>query len=346
MKVTGAARYAADFTQPHVCHAVLVQSAVARGRIVRLDSVRAEHAPGVLLVLTSRNAPALPQRGLAAVNPPAGRMLSLLQDDLVHYHGQPIAVVVAETHDQAVSAAALVRATYAVSEPVLDFGRATADAYAPRSAGQVDADKAWGGDVDAALAAAKVKIDATYTTPMQTHNPMEPHATLAHWEGDSLTLYDATQYISGVKQTVAKTLGIGADKVRVISPFVGGGFGCKGSTWSHVVLAAIVARKVQRPVKLVLSRPQMFGPVGGRPQTEQHIALGAKRGRHAHRDPAQRDIAYVRVRGFQRALGETHTHALCPPECEHHASSHQAQRWNAHVSAAPPARLPARLRWK
>ncbi len=274
LKVTGAARYAADFTQPHLCHAVLVQSTIARGRIVRLDTVRAEHAPGALLVLTSGNVPALPQRGLAAVNPPAGRVLSLLQDDVVHYHGQPIAVVVAETHDQAIFAAALVRATYAPNEPILDFSRARANAYAPRSAGQVDADKAWG-DVDAALAAAKVRIDATYTTPMQTHNPMEPHATLAHWEGDSLTLYDATQYISGVRQTVAKTLGIGAEKIRVVSPFVGGGFGCKGSTWSHVVLAAIVARKVQRPVKLVLSRSQMFGPVGCRPQTEQHIALGA-----------------------------------------------------------------------
>jgi xanthine dehydrogenase YagR molybdenum-binding subunit len=124
---------------------------------------------------------------------------------------------------------------------------------------------------------AEVKIEATYTTPMQTHNPMEPHATIAQWAGSKLTLHDATQYVSGVRRTVAKTLGIAEDDVHVISPFVGGGFGCKGSVWSHVVLAAMAARKVRRPVKLVLARPQMFGPVGGRPQTEQHIVLGARR---------------------------------------------------------------------
>ena len=112
---------------------------------------------------------------------------------------------------------------------------------------------------------------------MEHHNPMEPHATVASWDGDQLLLYDATQYVSGVRQTVAKTLGIPLDKVRVVNPFVGGGFGCKGSTWSHVVLAAMASRKLQRPVKLVLARPQMFGPVGGRPQTEQHIVLAARR---------------------------------------------------------------------
>jgi xanthine dehydrogenase YagR molybdenum-binding subunit len=112
---------------------------------------------------------------------------------------------------------------------------------------------------------------------MEHHNPMEPHATVAHWQGDQLTLYDATQYVYGVKETIAKTLGIPADKVRVVCPFVGGGFGCKGSVWSHVVLAALAARETGRPVKLSLARPQMFGPVGGRPCTEQKITLGARR---------------------------------------------------------------------
>ncbi|MDF6753437.1 molybdopterin-dependent oxidoreductase, partial [Escherichia coli] len=104
---------------------------------------------------------------------------------------------------------------------------------------------------------------------------MEPHATIAVWEGDSLTLYDSTQYVSGVRRTVAKTLGLSPDKLRVVCPFVGGGFGCKGSVWSHVVLAAMAARQAGRPVKLVLERAQMFGPVGGRPRTEQRIAMGA-----------------------------------------------------------------------
>jgi xanthine dehydrogenase YagR molybdenum-binding subunit len=276
LKVTGGARYSADVAMPQLCHAVMVQSTVPRGRIVKMDVTRAEHAQGVLLVMSHANAPALPQHGLAAVNPPAGRALSLMQDDVVHYHGQPIAVVVADTLEQAVAAAAMVRATYVTSEAVTDFTRAKAQNYAPKKAGQADTDKQWG-DVDAGLAAADATVDAMYSTPMQTHNPMEPHATVAIWEGEHLTLHDSTQYVTGAKQTVAKTLGIDADMVRVVSPFVGGGFGCKGSVWSHVVLAAMAARKVQRPVKLVLSRPQMFGPVGGRPQTEQHIVLGAKR---------------------------------------------------------------------
>jgi xanthine dehydrogenase YagR molybdenum-binding subunit len=276
LKVAGAAHYAGDTRLPRMCHAVMVQSTIARGRIAHLDVSRAEHATGSLLVLTHANVPALPQHGQAAVNPPAGRVLSLLQDDVVHYHGQPIAVVVAETLEQAVAAAALVRATYAPAPAVLDFDAAKLTSYAPKKAGQSDTDKAWG-NVDAGLAAADVRIDATYATPMEIHNPLEPHATVANWEGDRLTLYDATQYVSGARQTVAKTLGIDKGNVRVVSPFVGGGFGCKGSVWSHVVLAALAARKVQRPVKLVLARPQMFGPVGGRPRTEQHVVLGARR---------------------------------------------------------------------
>jgi len=276
LKVTGAARYAGDFSLPELCHAVIVQSTIASGRIVHLDATRAVHAPGVLLVMTHANAPALPHHGKAAINPPAGRVMSLLQDDNVHYNGQPIAVVVADTPERATYAASLVRATYARTEPTLDLAGARIAAYMPAEAG-FEAPDSRRGDPAGGLTQAEVKIDATYTTPMQTHNPMEPHATVAQWTGSKLTLYDATQYVSGVRSTVAKTLGIAEDDVRVISPFVGGGFGCKGSVWSHVVLAAMAARKVRRPVKLVLARPQMFGPVGGRPQTEQHIVLGARR---------------------------------------------------------------------
>src|SRR5581483_5692462 len=159
-------------------------------RIVRLDTTRAQHARGVLFVMSHLNAPSLPQHGLAAINPPAGRVLSLFQDDVVHYHGQPIAVVAADTLEHAVSGAALIRATYSRGDAVLDFERAKPAAYAPKKAGRSDTDKKWG-DLDAGLAAAEAKVDAVYTTPMQTHNPMEPHATLAHWEGDRLTLYDA-----------------------------------------------------------------------------------------------------------------------------------------------------------
>jgi xanthine dehydrogenase YagR molybdenum-binding subunit len=275
-KVTGGARYAAEFALPGLCHACIVQSTIARGRIAALDVTRAEHAPGVLVVMTHENAPRLPQAGRGAVNPPAGRVLSLLQDADVHYNGEPVAVVVAGTFEQAVAAADLVRVMYATDVATLDFNQARARAYAPAklNQGPVDSKR---GDAAAAYAAAEVRVEATYTTPMQHHNPMEPHATIAHWQDGKLTLHDSTQYVSGVRDTMAKVLGIDAANVRVISPFVGGGFGCKGSMWTHVALAAMCAREVKRPVKLALARWQMFGPVGGRPRTEQRIALGATR---------------------------------------------------------------------
>ncbi len=274
-KVTGAAKYAAEFDVPNVANAVMVLSTVANGRITKMNTTQAQRAPGVLTVMTPWNAQKLPQGGKAAVHPPAGRVLSLLQDDLVHYNNQPIAVVVAETLNQALFAASLVEVQYQTEPPKLDFEAGFPTAH-PGSHGKDPADEGVG-NIDAGLAAAEVKIDEVYRTPNQNHNPMEPHATIAQWEGDKLTLHDATQYISGVRQTVAKVLGIPEDDVRVLCPFTGGGFGCKGSTWSHVVLAAMAAKMVKRPVRLVLERPQMFGPVGGRPQTYQHIVLGAKR---------------------------------------------------------------------
>ena len=275
-KVTGTAQYAAEFALPQLCHATIVQSTIARGRVGAIDVSRAQNAPGVLLVMTHQNAPRLPNGSMAGVNPPAGRVLSLLQDDAVHYNGQPIAVVVADTPEHSVAAAELVRATYVIDTATLDFEQAKANAYKPAKVQQGSPDSLRG-DVDRGLIEADIRIEGVYTTPMQHHNPMEPHATIAQWEGDRLTLHDSTQYVSGVRETIAKVLGIEAADVRVVSPFVGGGFGCKGSMWSHVALAAICAREVRRPVKLVLARWQMFGPVGGRPRTEQRIMLGAKR---------------------------------------------------------------------
>jgi xanthine dehydrogenase YagR molybdenum-binding subunit len=277
LKVTGEARYAAEFPLPRLAYAAMVLSSVPKGTIARIDTGAATKAPGVLFVLTHLDAPKLPQGGKAAVKPPAGRVLSLLQDNVVHYDRQPIAVVVADTHERAVAAADLVKAVYKTEKPQLDFERAKAGAHKPKDAGpERPPDLAWG-DADGALKTAEVRLEQVYTTPMEHHNPMEPHATIAAWDADQLTLYDSTQYLSGVKETVAKTLGIPVEKVRVVSPFVGGGFGCKGSTWSHVVLAAIAAKRAGRPVKLALERPQMFGPVGGRPRTEQKIALGARK---------------------------------------------------------------------
>jgi xanthine dehydrogenase YagR molybdenum-binding subunit len=275
-KVAGHARYAAEFAPQRVCHAVIVQSTIPSGRIARIDARAAEAMPGVVLVLSHRNAPRLPEEGRAAVDPPAGREISVLQTEAVRYNGEPIAVVVAETLEQAEEAAAHVAIAYEGRTAELDFAHAKSAAYRPGKVTHGKPDNAWG-DAAKALESAPARIAATYTTPYEHHNPMEPHATVAEWEGDRLTLWDSTQYVSGVRDTVSRTLGIPAQSVRVVSPFVGGGFGCKGSTWSHVVLAAMAARAARRPVKLVLGRPQMFGPVGGRPRTEQRVELGAAR---------------------------------------------------------------------
>lgn len=272
LKVTGGARYSADMPIAEVQYAVIVQSTVANARITRFDTAVAERMPGVLKVLTHLNMPKLPSR---VGKPPAGRVLSLLQDDVVHYNGQPIALVVADTLERATDAAQRVRATYSTQAPVTNMRAATRETYAPQGAGRKpDSLK---GDVVAGLAAADERVSFTYATPIENHNPMEPHATIAQWEGDTLSVYDATQYVIGDRDTVARLLGMPPERVRLVSYFVGGGFGCKGSVWSHVPLAAMAAREVGKPVKLVLSRRQMYGPVGARPQTEQRVTLGARR---------------------------------------------------------------------
>lgn len=273
LKVTGGARYSAEFPLPNMAHAVIVQSTVANGRITSIATAAAERAPGVIAVLSHRNAPRLPPQ---QVNPPAQRVLTLLQDDVVHYNGQPIAVIIADTFEHAVDAAGRVRVTYTSEAPVIVMSRALDTRYAPaQSMGRAPD---WStGDVEAGLRAADVRVDNTYTTPIENHNPMEPHATIAVWQGDQLTVHDATQYVTGDRDALAKTLGVPPEKVRTISYYIGGGFGCKGSMWSHVPLAAMAARVAKRPVKLVLSRRQMYGPVGARPETDQHVVLGARR---------------------------------------------------------------------
>lgn len=275
LKVTGAAKFAYEFEVPGVVYGHMLLSTIPNGRILHMDTAQAERAPGVLLVMTPANAPKLPNGGRNAIHPPAGRNLQLLQDDQVHYNNQPIAYVVAESLEQAIYAASLIRVRYQSEPAKLDFPENFSEAH-PGGHNADPADMSIG-DFDKGIAEAEVKVDEVYTTPKENHNPMEPHATIAQWDGDKVTLHDATQYVSGVKQTLAKAMGLPEDNVRVICPFTGGGFGCKGSTWSHVVLTAMAARVVKRPVKLALERPQMFGPVGGRPQTWQHIVLGAKR---------------------------------------------------------------------
>jgi xanthine dehydrogenase YagR molybdenum-binding subunit len=278
LKVTGVARYSAEWPIQGVLYGAIVQSTIARGSITSMDTTAASKAPGVVTVLTPDNAPRLPQGGHAGVSPPAGRVLSLLQTREVRYNGEPIALVLAESFEEASYAASLVRASYQVERAAIDMERElpSAQPYTQKILGQFEPASHRGNTADA-LQHAEITIDATYTTPLETHNAMEPHATIAQWEGDRLTLYDATQYVYGVKRFVAKTLGMPDDRVRVVSKFVGGAFGSKGSAWSHVVLAAMAARHVGRPVKIVLTRRQMFGPVGARPYTVQHLVVGAQK---------------------------------------------------------------------
>jgi xanthine dehydrogenase YagR molybdenum-binding subunit len=275
-KVTGSARFSAEHAHPRLAHAVMVTSTISSGRIGAIDTAAAEKMNGVLVVMTHLNAPRLPKGGRAAAGaPPAGRTLTLLQDDAVHFNNQPIAVVVADTLEHAREAASQVRPRYQATTSELDFNAAKKSGHAPDKVQAEEADSQRG-DFAGGLRDAASRIDAVYRTPPEHHNPMEPHATIAVWDGDHLTLYDSTQYVSGVQNTVAKTFGIAPEKVRAICPFTGGGFGSKGSTWSHVVLTAMAAKMTGRPVKLQLERPQMFGPVGGRPNTEQHLVLAAQ----------------------------------------------------------------------
>jgi len=273
-KVTGGACYAADFPAKELAYALIVTSRIARGRVARVEKEAAAGLPGVLAILTHANAPRLPREGRGGVHDDAGRETSLLQTDRVRYNGEPVALVIADSLEQAREAAARVHVIYAPEVPLLDFDAAKRELDPPEESGRTPPDKDWG-DVARGFAQAEVRIEAVYSTPFEHHHPIEPHATLARWDGERLTLHDATQYVTGVRETIAKTFGIDPEKVRVVSPFVGGAFGSKGSVWSHVALAALAAKHVGRPVRLVLDRVQMFGPVGGRPRTEQHLRLGA-----------------------------------------------------------------------
>jgi xanthine dehydrogenase YagR molybdenum-binding subunit len=271
-KVTGGATYAAEVQVANVAHAVIVGSTIGRGRITAIETRAAEAAPGVVAVVTHLNAPKFP--GVAAKPGGNDRVVQGLQDDAVLYHDQPIAVVVADTLERAQHAAALVTAEYDATPAIADLEAdlaAAVIAQTPSGPAQVTR-----GDVAAGLAAAKIRIDTTYTTPVETHNPMEPHATIAVWHGaDHLTLYDSTQAIFNVRRRLSGMLGLAPENVRVINHFVGGGFGCKGAPWSHVLLAAIAAKASGRAVKLAITRPQMQVFVGHRPKTVQKLELGA-----------------------------------------------------------------------
>ena len=269
LKVTGAAPYPSDFTFPGLTHAVLVQSTIAAGTIRGIDAAKAEAAPGVLAVITYQNAPALVAAPVGPLGPSAPFPL---RDNRIVHRGQHVAVVVARTREQALEAARLLRIDYEEASAVLSID----DPRAPELLnhwGQ-DVDR---GDVTAALASAELVYDETFTTAPVTPNPMGLFATVARWEGSRLTVHDASQDPMLERKTLATVFDLPETDVRVLVPYLGGGFGAGLRTWPHVILTALAARVAGRPVKLVLTRPQMFTSVGHRPQTRQRVRLGATR---------------------------------------------------------------------
>ena len=276
-KVTGGARFAAEYPVENAAYAALVYSAIAKGTIESIDRSAAESAVGVIAVLTHDNAPKMKNPPLfdpAGGTDAAGCKANVLNIDEVFWNGQPVAMVIADTLDRAEYAASLVRVSCKQDEAKLSFEAEKANARAPKSIMGEDTEVRHG-DAEKALAAAAKKVDQTYTTPRYNHNAIELHGTTAVWNGDKLTVYDASQFVRGFADSLAKMFSLRKEDVRVVSPFVGGGFGGKGSMWSHVQLCALAAKVADRAVRLVLSREGVFRIVGGRTPSEQRVALGA-----------------------------------------------------------------------
>ncbi|WP_149535782.1 xanthine dehydrogenase family protein molybdopterin-binding subunit [Siccirubricoccus phaeus] len=272
LKVTGQARYAADNHPPGMLHAALAVSSIARGRVAALDVAAARAHPGVVEVMTPANRPPLAQDPDDKNGPFVFRM-EALQDDRVRYAGQPIAVVIAETLEAATEGAALLAPRYEAE--AVETGLDASDVFIPQMVGPGAPAEARHGDVEAGLAAAERRVEATYETPAQYHNAMEPHAIVAAWEGDRLTVDTPSQGLAWAQERIAGLLGLPPENIHIRSPFLGGGFGSKGVISGPQVLGILAARLVGRPVKLVLRREQMYGPVGHRGPTRQTLRLGA-----------------------------------------------------------------------
>lgn len=307
LKVTGTARYSAEFPLDHLAYAVVVQSTIAKGRIKAIDTSAAEAAPGFLGILTYLNTPKfgeLPEY-IQPLDPTFAAQSHLpLQDDRIDHQGQHIAVVIADTFERATHAAKLVRVEYEEEPAITTFEAALEQngattphplssclpkafrplrdsasdsaTFAPHDIIGEGPDYSRG-DVEQGFAEAEVVLDLTYTTPVHHHNSMELHSTTAAWQGDRLLVHDSSNAVFGCQNVLATALKIPITNVRVVAPFVGGSFGCKGRVWPHVILAAVAAKQVRRPVKLTLTRQQTFFSNGHRPEMVQYFKVGAKR---------------------------------------------------------------------
>ena len=268
LKTTGSAPYAYERHDvvPHQAYGYIVGAGIAKGRITSFDDTAARRAPGVLAIVSANNAGPLGKGKYNTAHLLGGPQIE-------HYH-QAIAIVVAESFEQARAAAALIRVEYARTEGAFDLAAAKDAAIKPRPEERPDTSV---GDFEGAFAAAPVQLDATYTTPDQSHAMMEPHATIAAWEGDKLTVWTSNQMVHWSHGDLARTLGIAPENVRLDSPFIGGGFGGKLFIRADVLLAALGARAAGRPVKVALQRPLMTNNTTHRPATIQRIRIGAGR---------------------------------------------------------------------
>ncbi len=280
IKVRGDAIFSAEYKLDDIVYAALVFGEITKGKIIKIDRTEAEKAAGVLIVLSHENAqklkpppvfdPSGESEGAAASD------IAPLQDERIFRDSQPVAVVIAETLEQAEYAATLLKVDYKPELPVVSFDALKPEAVIPSDVLGEEPEVNIG-NADLALSESELSVDNVYRTPRYNHNAIEPHATIALWQGNNLTCYDATQNLHGVKNTLAEMFGLIPDQVRIISPFVGGGFGGKGTVWDNTIVCAMAAKAVARPVKLALTREGVFRLVGGRTPSEQRVALGAQK---------------------------------------------------------------------
>ncbi|ESX11570.1 xanthine dehydrogenase family protein molybdopterin-binding subunit [Mesorhizobium sp. LSJC264A00] len=270
-KITGAAKYAVEQQLDGLTYGVLVESTIASGKVRSIDTSAAEAAPGVLKVLTPDTIMPLKTASDWFGTPPPDKPYCPLARDIT-FSGQHVAAVIAETFEQAVAAAALVKVSYDETPAIVDLSDAKAGDGIPIAA----MTKEWG-DAQAAFAAAPVRVCGAYNTPREYQAPMEPHGLIARWEGDKLTVWEPSQWLDGMARTYAEWFGVPFENVRLVSPYIGGGFGSKALALGHGAVAAAAAKMLGRPVRVVMTRPQTFTGYGGRAATRQTVTIGADR---------------------------------------------------------------------
>ncbi|HEA31235.1 MAG TPA: xanthine dehydrogenase family protein molybdopterin-binding subunit, partial [Leeuwenhoekiella sp.] len=274
LKVTGKAKYSAEFPIPNALYGFPVRSSIAKGNITSMNTEKAETVEGVVKIITHKNALKLGENKQNSSGKVSNGTKTVLQDTSIKSYGQYVGIVVAETYEQARAAARIIEVTYDTEDPTISFEENVDSAYKPdpgRPSG-IDTSR---GDLEEGLQGASVVVDEVYNTPMEVHNPMEPHATIAIFEGDKLTIYDTSQMLYRTIGSVAEVFNMPEDKIKVISTFIGGGFGSKLRAWEHVMLTIMAAKMLDKPVKTAITRQMMQTNAGMRQHNRQHLRVGA-----------------------------------------------------------------------